>query len=40
MSWETYGPRLLEPGRADSLAWTDRLDPADVRNLFEKDAGH
>ena len=43
VSWEAYGRADLSPGavasgHAAEMAWTDRLDPADVRDLWRADA--
>lgn len=36
-SWEDYARAPVTTGRAADLPWTDRLDPSDVRALFERD---
>ena len=43
VAWEAYGRADLSPGavaagHAAEMAWTDRLDPADVRDLWRADA--
>ncbi len=37
-AWENYGPPQVSAGHAAELAWTDRLDSADVRALWRTDA--
>lgn len=36
--WEDYARAPVTTGRAADLPWTDRLDPTDVRALFDRDA--